>query len=428
MDTPDCPTSRIGPSVSEWLPGRYNSLMAQMRFEEIKRFVGFEDADAARLRSLRPDVEPILPAVVECFYRELVNHPTARAVFTGGDAQMARLRKHLRQWLNGLFAGLYDDSYYTSRLGIGGAHVREGLPQHFMLLGMELIWHELERSLRAANVEQVDQKLRSLHKLLTLELVTMLESYKESYAQEIRHTERSAVEEKLTRAAHLAEVGQLAASLAHEIKNPLAGISGAIQILRDDMASDDPHQPVLKEILGQIGRLDATVKDLLQYARPSPPHAKEVSLHDAITRVLAVLREEPALQEVQIKFDGAASRTSITADEAQIEQLLLNLLLNAAHASQPGGTVHLDIEDNSTYVRLIIADTGKGMTPEVRDRAFEPFFTTKAKGTGLGLSICRRITDVHRGRIDLLSEPGRGTTVIVDLPRSSESPKQEPDR
>ena len=104
-----------------------------------------------------------------------------------------------------------------------------------------------------------------------LDLAVMLESYQESYAEQVRRSERSAVEEKLTRAEHLAEIGQLAASLAHEIKNPLAGISGAIQVFRDTMPHNNPHRPILTEILGQINRLDATVKDLLLYARPLPP-------------------------------------------------------------------------------------------------------------------------------------------------------------
>ncbi len=394
--------------------------MELSRLSDMKRYIGFDERDAARMRKLRPVVEPLLPAVVDRFYDEVLSHPHTRAVLTGGEAQIAQLRSTMRRWLGELFDGVYDESYYAKRLAIGEAHVAVQLPQHYMLLGMEIIWRELEYLLRSANVADVDEKLRSLHKVLTLELATMLESYKESYSQQIRRTERSAVEEKLTRAAHLAEIGQLAASLAHEIKNPLAGISGAIQIIREDMDDDDPRQPIIREILGQIGRLDATVKDLLQYARPTPPQAVKVALHEAVTRVLTVLREEPALQRVRIEYGDGPDDSFVYADEAQIEQLVMNLLINAAHASDDGGVVHLNIACNTNHVRLIVADKGKGMTPEVRDRAFEPFFTTKAKGTGLGLSICRRIAEVHGGRIELHSERGVGTTVTVDLPRSAD--------
>jgi len=232
----------------------------------------------------------------------------------------------------------------------------------------------------------------------------------------VRATERSAVEEKLTRAEHLAEIGQLAASLAHEIKNPLAGISGAIQVMRDAMEPGNPHHPIVTEILGQIRRLDATVKDLLQYARPMPPRATRFRIGDAVTRVLTVLREEPALHGVSIEHDSAGGDTIVRADDAQIEQLLMNLLINAAHASNPGNTIRLEAERHGRFVRLRVADQGAGMTPAVRDQAFEAFFTTKAKGTGLGLSICRRIVEEHGGRIRLESEPGQGTIVTVDLP------------
>ena len=243
-----------------------------------------------------------------------------------------------------------------------------------------------------------------------------VQSYKETYADRIRRSERSAVEEKLTRAEHLAEIGQLAASLAHEIKNPLAGISGAIQIIRDAMPADDPHQPIVTEILGQIRRLDATVKDLLQYARPTPPRLTEFSLDRKIARILQVLGEEPSLRQIRVECEVVPLGVSVYADDAQIEQLIFNLLLNAAHASEDGGVIRLAVMERNDRVQLVVTDSGRGMTPEVQDRAFEPFFTTKAKGTGLGLSICRRIAEAHGGTIELQTELGQGTTVKVNLP------------
>jgi signal transduction histidine kinase len=288
-------------------------------------------------------------------------------------------------------------------------------------LGIELVWQALEERIRSAGVPDAHAKLRSLHKLLIVEFAVMLESYKDTYSEQVRTFERQAVEEKLTRAEHLAEIGQLAASLAHEIKNPLAGISGAIQIIRDAMKPDDPHQPIVSEILGQINRLDATVKDLLHYARPTPPQFTRVPFDDVVTRVLTILRQEPALQRVRIKYGKLTPDTALYGDAAQIEQLLINLILNAAHASDNGGLIHLGIADNGDEVSLTVTDEGRGMTPEVRARAFEPFFTTKAKGTGLGLSICRRIVETHGGDIELESDVGHGTTVTVRLPRGDSS-------
>jgi len=391
--------------------------MQKPMIEEITSALGFDQRDAANVRSLAPHTMPAILGVVERFHERLLLDKDARSVFTGGDKQIARHRAALALWLRELLEGRCDEDHFETRRRIGSAHVRTGVSQHYLVAGIELIRQELESTIRGTAVPEVDEKLKSLHKLLMLELAIMLEGYKESYSEQIRRSERSVVEEKLTRAEHLAEIGQLAASLAHEIKNPLAGISGAIQIIRDAMASDDPHQPIVTEILGQINRLDATVKDLLQYARPTPPRVTRVALDEVVTRVLTILREEPALQGVQIEYGNVRTSTIVSADDAQIEQLLINLILNAAHASDEGGVIHLGIAGNTSRVRLIVKDEGRGMPQEIRDRAFEPFFTTKAKGTGLGLSICRRIVEVHGGDIDLESAVGKGTTCTVTLPR-----------
>jgi signal transduction histidine kinase len=394
----------------------YNKGMHESALEDMKQSIGFTDEDAARVRSLSHHAARLAPAVVERFYDELLRQPGAAVVFSGGAEQIHRLRETLSDWLGEVFAGVYDRDYFEKRLRIGRAHVRVGLAQHFMVAGMEIIWTELERGLSAGGGDGTEAALRSLHKALMLDLAIMLESYKESHSEQARTLERRAVKEQLTRAEHLAEIGQLAASLAHEIKNPLAGISGAIQIMRDGMRADDPHRPIVNEILGQISRLDATVKDLLFYARPNPPRATTLGLSDVVTRVLTLLREEPSLQRVRIIHEPGPPDAAIHADDTQIEQLLMNLILNAAHASPDGGAVHLRITKNADRVRLTVTDKGTGMAPDVRDQAFEPFFTTKAKGTGLGLSICRRIVDAHGGSIELESELGRGTRVIVDLP------------
>ncbi|HNQ24907.1 MAG TPA: protoglobin domain-containing protein [Phycisphaerae bacterium] len=390
--------------------------MAEPVFEEMKSYIGFDRADGDNLRSLAPFVEPFFTPVVDCFYRELLRHPKTRAVFTGGDAQIARQRRFLREWLHGLFAGRYDDAYFRERLAIGKAHLNVGLQQQYMITGMELLWRELERRLRATALPEVNAKLVSLHKLLMLELGIMLHSYQESYAERVREMERSAVEEKLTRAEHLAQIGQLAASLAHEIKNPLAGISGAIQIIREAMPEEDPHRAIIAEILGQIRRLDEAVKDLLVYARPNPPKLRPVDLNDVVRAVLTVLREEPELHRVHVVRDGAPGAVPVEADRSQLEQLVINLLINAAQASPDGGIVRVTVSGDAQYGQLRVEDAGEGMSSDVLERAFEPFFTTKAKGTGLGLAICRRIVETHGGGIELQSRPGEGTTAVVTLP------------
>ncbi len=387
-------------------------------FDSLKKSLAFTDADVMRLSEFASEVRQFLPAVVERFYVDLLRDPIARSVFTGGESQIARQRSLLTDWLNQLFEGTYDAAYYEKRFRIGVAHVAVGLPQHYMVIGIGMIWAELERLTRASSLRHIHEKLGSFHKLLMMDLAIMLESFKDSYSFQVRAVERQAVAEKLTRAEHLAEIGQLAASLAHEIKNPLAGISGAIQVIREGMPANNPHRPIISEILTQIDRLDETVKDLLLYARPRPLRTRLFTLEDTIQRVLRVLQEEPALQNIRIDHTPSPDGGWVEADEGLLDQLLINLIINAAHACERKGLVRLAVSANGEFVSLIVSDNGRGMSAEIRDRAFEPFFTTKAKGTGLGLAICRRIVDAHNGRIRLESETGRGTTVIVELPKT----------
>lgn len=410
----------------------YNARMHETPLAELKHGIEFTQDDEMHLRALGEEIFTHMPHVSDRLFEQVRHHPQALAVFTAGEDRIARQRVILSTWLEELLSGSYGDEYHHKRLKIGRTHVKVALPQHFMLGGIEFIRQELDSLVRQEKVKDADTKLSSLHKLLMLDLAIMLEGYKDAYALNIRETERSAVKEKLTRAEHLAEIGQLAASLAHEIKNPLAGISGAIQIIGGAMSEDDPHRPIIGEILGQIRRLDAAVKDLLVYARPTPPRATEFDLDKVIRRVLAILHEEPAVQRVRIKYSRAAAVPPGRGDEAQLEQLLMNLIINAADASDANEVVRVSTTYDHEEITFTVQDCGCGMTPEVHSRAFEPFFTTKAKGTGLGLSICRRIIDAHGGKVSIDSSVGEGTTVIVSLPRaigaglpSGKTPKAE---
>jgi two-component system, NtrC family, sensor histidine kinase HydH len=413
--------------------------MVSSPFEEMKHRIGFTEADVSNLQALASVVEPVREAITDAFYRWLFADPRAKLVFTGGQPQIDRQRQVFSNWLAELFKGPYDELYYRNRLAIGQAHVRVGLPQHYMFTAMEAIWEELRSRIQAAHAEATphlppvgapgasaqisgtDAKLISLHKLLTLEMAVMLESYKDSYTSQIRQEERTVAEEKLTRSEHLAQLGQLAASLAHEIKNPLAGISGAIQVIRDGMRTDDPHRAVIREILGQINRLDAAVKDLLVYARPRPPELSPVDIGSIVSRVLKVMRDAPIFRRVHINLESNGQVHYIAADSLQIEQLVMNLVVNAAQACREGDRLTIQLSDPGQKVRMVIADTGCGMEESIAARAFEPFFTTKAKGTGLGLSICKKIVDAHQGTIALRTVPDVGTEVTIEFPRLTSS-------
>ncbi|GJM26747.1 MAG: hypothetical protein DHS20C16_31620 [Phycisphaerae bacterium] len=384
-------------------------------FELMKQYLGFTHADARNLVALKKDIEPILPGVISRFYEVLTAHQETREVFTD-EKQIERQKRSFGRWLSQLFCGDYGIAYFEQRTAIGRTHSDINLPQHFMIGGMDVVWQGLEEGILQADIPDSLAKIQSLHKLLMLELAVMLGTYKDSYSEVIRDRERLAVEEKLTRAEHLAQIGQLAASLAHEIKNPLAGISGAIQVIRDGLVSDDSRIPILAEVLTQINRLDSTVKDLLVYARPKPPQMSPCCLNHILNRVLQVLEEEPALEDIRIERIRCDEDMEVVADPAQLEQLAFNLLINAAQASTPGNMIRVDTKRLGRWVKLTIQDFGSGMEPETRDRAFEPFYTTKSKGTGLGLPICKKIIEANGGHIRLESVVNKGSKVIVELP------------
>ncbi len=388
--------------------------MPPFAFDELKKYVGFGPDDAAVLRALAEPIAPALPRVVERFYAAIELNANTRAVLRGVE-QAARLRRTLLEWLRGLFGGDYGDEYARRRARIGHVHVQVGLPPHFMVAAMEVVWQELERAVHELPGRNRAAQRRALHKLLSLELALMLGSYQESFADQVRQVERDAMQARLREAEKLAEVGQLAASLAHEIKNPLAGISGAIQVIRAGLRQTDPHWPVLGEVLRQITRLDRTVKDLLVYARPKPPRYQRCELRRAIERVLTLLRKEPEFERVRFEYRVERDLPDIAADEHQLEQLLMNLLLNAAQASAVDGLVRLVARAEDSRVELLVSDRGCGMSPEVLRRALEPFYTTKARGTGLGLPICQKIVEAHGGRLSIRSAPGEGTEVTVEL-------------
>ncbi|MBI5863468.1 MAG: hypothetical protein HZB38_02940 [Planctomycetes bacterium] len=394
-------------------------------FRELISYIGFDQVDAERLRAAGPVVRSRFPMVVERFYAEIHRHPGARAVIDD-ELQLERLKQTLHRWMEGLFGGEYGEAYYEDRARVGRMHVRVGLAQHYMFAAMDVLRQELESSFRECLPHNYEATESSLRKLLAIELAVMLESYKAANVEQVRLMERQEVQERLTQAEHLARIGRLAASLAHEIKNPLAGISGAIQVIRDNMRHEDAHRPVLNEVLRQIDRLDGTVKDLLIFARPTPPRFERCDLHRVIARMVGILSQEQECQRVRLVHAAIRPAPAAEIDEHQVEQVLMNLVLNAVHASRDGGIVTVSAGGDGEHVVIDVEDEGCGMDPETRRRATEAFFTTKAKGTGLGLSICARIIERHHGSLIIRSAVGKGTTVRIRLPLTQPIEKQGP--
>jgi len=391
--------------------------MAESFFEEMMRHVAFGDDDAAGVHALGEVLEPVFDTLAERFCRRLAGNAGATSILKGIGTQTAKFKRGLRGWLESVFAGPYDSAHFDRASEIGRTQARAGLCEQYMVIAMNGVRAEATDAVHRLQTSNFTESVRSVNKILDIELAVMLRACHEGYSQQVRRAERERMERRIEEVSHLANVGELAASLAHEIKNPLAGISGAIQVIRTALEPDDPRREIITEILSQIDRLDRTVRDLLVYARPQPPARAPKNLGMVIGRSLKFLRQQPTLRDMRIRCQSLDREVILPLDESQIEQVITNLVLNAAHACEQGGEVSVVLSEEHEGVCIRIVDTGQGMTRESVERAFEPFFTTKAKGTGLGLAICKRIVEAHDGRITIDSLEGKGTEVRIRLPK-----------
>jgi signal transduction histidine kinase len=224
-------------------------------------------------------------------------------------------------------------------------------------------------------------------------------------------------EAELLRASKLASLGELAAGLAHELKNPLSGISAATQVLYDQVPVSDAHREVFLEMMNQVNRLNKTLNDLLSFAQPKPLQVIPVDVNEMVRNVILLIRAQAAQQQMQLREEYASGLPQISLDAEQIKQVLLNLILNAFQAMAPGGVLTIGTKKSeANTVSITVQDTGKGIPAENLNKIFVPFFTTRAKGTGLGLSVCKKIIEMHMGRLEVVSQVNQGTTFTIYLP------------
>ncbi|MBI2900406.1 MAG: PAS domain S-box protein [Planctomycetes bacterium] len=222
------------------------------------------------------------------------------------------------------------------------------------------------------------------------------------------------LQEDLARSQSLAAVGELSATIAHEIKNPLAGISGAIQVLQDAIPATDRRRFVVTEILEQIRRLDNTVHDLLTFARPMTPVMQTVAIGESLRRAWSLLCSQPGAKSVRFRIEGP--EIQLQMDPHLMEQIWINLFQNAIEAMPQGGDLSVSVADGDP-AKIAVRDGGTGIDPANLPKLFRPFFSTKTRGTGLGLAISKKIIEAHGGAIGVESARPRGTCVLVEIPR-----------
>jgi two-component system, LuxR family, sensor kinase FixL len=225
---------------------------------------------------------------------------------------------------------------------------------------------------------------------------------------------RTEIERQLREQTSLASLGEMAAVVAHEVKNPLAGIRGAIQVIGGRLPADSTDRRMAGEIVARIDALSDLMKDLLLFARPPEPRPQAVDVVRLVTTTAALLREDPSLREVHVRVEGGAPPTM--ADPSLLQIVFHNLLVNAGQAMQGRGDISVTVGGDGATCRIQFVDAGPGIPADIREKVFSPFFTTKARGSGLGLPTCRRLVEAHRGTLALECPPQGGTTVTVTLP------------
>jgi len=227
-------------------------------------------------------------------------------------------------------------------------------------------------------------------------------------------TERKHSEALLRERAALARLGEMAAVVAHEVKNPLAGIRGSLQVIGGRMPAESRDRSVLRDIVDRLDSLNNIVDDMLVFARPREPKLAPVVLDELLRSTAALLKKDPAHSVTQL--DVADTHVVVRGDAEQLQLVLVNLLLNAAQATHNQGHVRVDVATNNGVCRIAISDNGPGIPKDARERIFEPFFTTKHRGTGLGLPTAKRVIEQHGGSIEVQCPPTGGTVVTVSLP------------
>ena len=346
-----------------------------------------------------------------------------RGIINYVNDQFCRISQYSREELLG----------QDHRLINSGYHPKEFIRNLWTTIASGKVWKgELRNRAKDGSIYWVDTTI-----------VPFLDADQKPYQYvAIRHdiTQLKLAEEKiqqqaaeLQRAAQLSFIGELAAGLAHEIKNPLAGIQGTVDILIRRRDRNDPEVEALTGIRQQVERIDGTVRALLDRARPRSLQSEHTSLTELTTRAVNLARAQllarAGTNEVRLRFTPPDQDIVLMVDPSLIEDAVLNLIINAIEALEADGTVSIRVGyaesgsdlDSQDEAFIEVADTGRGISEADLKRIFNPFFTTTEGGTGLGLPAVRRIVRVHGGRIAVDSQVGRGSTFTIHLPLKTDN-------
>ena len=367
-------------------------------FDEIKRYIGFDREDEARLSALGPVVQPHIYRIINDFYDRILRHSGASQAITEGAPQVERLKGTLRLWLQELFVGPWGYEYYEKRARIGQRHVEIQLPQQYMFTAVNVIRGHLIEILWGSQGGRPQDDAHSVNKLLDMELAIMLHTYRESYVAKMKQNERLVV------------YGQMAASIAHELRNPLSVIESSAFLLRRRLSPELNAGHHLEKIEGQVQHANRVITDLLDMVRDKPIRAEVVE----VSSLVALFRETlPEAKQSRLTVELPVGLPPLWADRNQVIQILNNLITNAFEAMQDQVLVKISTVENTAHI--LVNDNGRGVEPAVKGRLFEPLFTTKSRGIGLGLALSRKLAERNGGSLALSQGPLSGAAFLLVL-------------
>lgn len=372
--------------------------------DDVRRYIGFSDADAERLQQLVPLFAPHFVEVAEHFYSCILAHPHAHTAITGGDAQVERLKNSLVAWMDSGLRGPHDAAFYELRARIGRRHVAISLPQQYMVTAISVMrqdYHALLEQGLADSPADLHASMQAVDRLLDVELAIML------------HTYRIDSDDHLRRGERLATIGMVAATIGHDLRNPLGVIESSAYLLRRSI-QDERGQRHLEKIHNQVHRCNRIVTSLLELARARPPKFTLVDPSVLFSTSLTTLTIPPGVR-VSIEVDDGIA---FEADSSLLEQVVINLVLNSigALSGRPGQIIARATRHDERFLALSVRDDGPGFDPEILTQVFEPLVTTRASGVGLGLALVKSVVDRHRGIATAENAPEGGAIVRILLP------------
>jgi two-component system, NtrC family, sensor kinase len=378
------------------------------RYCELRSYVGWTDADAARIVAAAPLLEPSVLVLIDDFYDEIERHPEARKVITGGPAQIERLKGTLVGWIRDLLGGTYDADYVARRWRVGWRHVEIGLEQVYTNVALSRLRTGLVRALYEAwTGEQVDlnETVRTLNKLLDLDLAIIEDAYQAEYMARLQRSER------------MATLGQVAGGVAHELRNPLNVVKTSVYYLRNARhLTPEKQADHLERIERNVDLADSVITALSNFAKVPVPFLQPIAIEPIVRQAIEFNAPREA---ISVTVECPSDLPQALGDGDQLRIAFGNLIRNACEAMPEGGALVISGELVDGHIDVSVADGGVGIPAEDLARIMEPLYSTKARGLGLGLAISRSIVEKNRGSLRVASEPGRGSVFTVRLATAS---------